>query len=88
MSRKAFTLAKLYASLIEEAWEYKAPCLDREAEFCSEPLPSDRRAKDLCSGCPFQVYTRCGHYAEYAARQTRGFYGVWGGKVYGRGLDA
>lgn len=78
----------LHTPLTLAAVNQKANCLDRPEDFAvgsedgGDDLPTDREAQLLCSGCP--VIQQCREYAETAHVA----YGVWGGTVRGRGLEA
>lgn len=57
-----------------------ANCVGKEEFFSGDALPSDRDAALACASCP--VKDLCADYAEKAHVA----YGVFAGKVYGRGL--
>lgn len=63
--------------------ELGSNCVGREDEFVDyEEPPTDEQAAALCASCP--VFDLCAAYAKVGHPA----WGVWGGKVHGRDLEA
>ena len=74
--------AKLLRELWDRAPKEGANCVGNPEKWTSDELPTDREAALACASCP--LLDLCREYAETAHPA----WGVWGGKVYGRNLEA
>lgn len=74
--------AKLLRELWDRAPKEGANCVGAPEKWTSDELPTDREAALACASCP--LLDLCREYAETAHPA----WGVWGGKVYGRNLEA
>lgn len=74
--------AKLLTVLRTEAAKQNAPCTKDPEKWAGDELPTDREAQLMCSTCP--VIDLCRQYAD----EAHPAWSVWGGRVYGRNLQA
>lgn len=74
--------SKLLRELWDRAPKEGANCVGEPEKWTSDELPTDREAQIMCAGCPLMDI--CREYAETAHPA----WGTWGGKVYGRNLEA